>query len=429
DSAQPTTTQLQLATASIDMQRADRPNVDSDIRTTLSSGSFGSGGDINFSPNNSTAVTIKKDGKVGIGTTDPVSSFHVTGSEAGEHGNGAAITITNSATGGASWYLRAGATGTRTPAGGISLANDGGYSLSIDSVGNVGIGTTSPHHLLDLGNSLGAKLAVYQNTGGTSFYGFGISGSTLEIHAGSSTGATSEAAMVVKDTGNVGIGTTSPAGKLEVVGTGVALTVRGGSGYSNRHVQFTIEGGVSGSPQLYLYANANSNGAAYVFQGLRTGLASDAPLALNPLGGLVGIGMMTPDQKLDIVAGHGRVASGYSWLTNSDSRFKKNIATLENSLEKVTRLRGVRYDLDTDDDIEPDRGKHIGIIAQELETEYPEFVEEDPDGYKSGAYDKLSAVLIEAVKEQQNQIGELKAEHDALKILVCQDHPEAALYR
>ena len=300
--------------------------------------------------------------------------------------------------------------------------------MYIDETGNVGIGTTSPAQKLDVnGVALiqggDGVLMLRETAAGTGEYELRAGGSDLsfrDITAG-------ETRMIIDNIGNVGIGTTSPAGKLEVVGTGVSLIVSGGTGISQRHLGLGIEGGVTGSPQLYLYATANTNGAAYAIQGLRSGLANDASLALNPDGGLVGIGTTTPGQKLDIAAGHGRVASGYSWLTNSDSRFKKNIATLENSLEKVTRLRGVRYDLDTDDDVETGQGKHIGIIAQELEKEYPEFVEEDPEGYKSVAYDKLSSVLIEAVKEQQNQIGKLKAENDALKILVCQDHPEAAL--
>ncbi len=100
--------------------------------------------------------------------------------------------------------------------------------MTIGSSGNVGIGIASPQHPLDLGDSLGAKLAVYQNASGNSFYGFGISGSTLEIHSSSATGATSEAKMVVKADGNVGIGTTSPSTKLYVNG-GQAIINNSGS--------------------------------------------------------------------------------------------------------------------------------------------------------------------------------------------------------
>ncbi|MFH1413765.1 MAG: hypothetical protein ABIG56_02855, partial [Candidatus Omnitrophota bacterium] len=89
--------------------------------------------------------------------------------------------------------------------------------IKITPAGNVGIGTTNPYHRLDLGNSAGKKLAVYQNAAGNSFYGFGISSSTLEFHAGNAAAVGPD--MVLLANGNVGIGTTSPAEKLDI-GTG-----------------------------------------------------------------------------------------------------------------------------------------------------------------------------------------------------------------
>lgn len=120
-------------------------------------------------------------------------------------------------------------------------------------------------------------------------------------------------------------------------------------------------------------------------------------------GGNLGIGNVAPGQKLDISGGNGRVESGYSWLTNSDVRYKKNITSLEHSLEKILQLRGVRYDLIKDDNTNEGYGKHIGFIAQELELQFPEFVVTEENGYKSISYDKMSAVLVEAIKDQ-NQI-------------------------
>jgi hypothetical protein len=84
--------------------------------------------------------------------------------------------------------------------------------------GKVGVGTANPRHLLDLGHTLGKKLAVYQGPDGNSFYGFGISSNTLEIYAGAD--VADEPAMVVKkSTGRVGIGTTDPGYLLEVNGS------------------------------------------------------------------------------------------------------------------------------------------------------------------------------------------------------------------
>jgi hypothetical protein len=139
----------------------------------------------------------------------------------------------------------------------------------------------------------------------------------------------------------------------------------------------------------------------------------------------VGINMVNPQHKLDIAGGNARIESGYNWLTNSDVRYKKNITTLETSLDKVMKLRGVRFDLVGDTEFSGSYGKNIGFIAQELETVIPEVVVTGADGYKSVAYDKLTAVLTEAIKEQQKQIEsvtlenqKLKSDIEALKILV-----------
>jgi len=89
---------------------------------------------------------------------------------------------------------------------------------------------------------------------------------------------------------------------------------------------------------------------------------------------------------------------------NSDRRLKTDIQPLNTSLDKVLRLRGVSYVMK--DDVA--RERKIGVIAQELEEEYPELIATSEAGIKSVAYANLTAVLIEAVKG-------LKAENDSLK--------------
>jgi len=133
----------------------------------------------------------------------------------------------------------------------------------------------------------------------------------------------------------------------------------------------------------------------------------------NGTAGNVGIGKGDPSEKLDIAGGNGRVETGYHWLTNSDARLKKNITTIENSLDRISRLRGVRFDSIKEESSAKDNGRYIGIIAQELEKEYPELVVRDEtSGYKAVAYDKLTAVLIEAVKELKTQIERQSIENE-----------------
>jgi hypothetical protein len=73
-------------------------------------------------------------------------------------------------------------------------------------------------------------------------------------------------------------------------------------------------------------------------------------------------------------------------------------------LERIKGSRGIIYDrtdIDTKD--------NIGFIAQELEVNFPELVTTNSDGTKAVKYQNMVAVLLEAIKEQQKQIDELKS--------------------
>ena len=82
----------------------------------------------------------------------------------------------------------------------------------------------------------------------------------------------------------------------------------------------------------------------------------------------------------------------------SDARVKENIETLPNALESVKQMRGVTYNKIGEEK------QSIGVIAQELEEVVPQLVHTDEEGMKSVAYGNITALLIEALKEQQEQI-------------------------
>lgn len=86
----------------------------------------------------------------------------------------------------------------------------------------------------------------------------------------------------------------------------------------------------------------------------------------------------------------------------SDINLKDNINTIENALDKVDSLRGVSFDW------KESGKKSIGVIAQEVEEVVPEVVATDEEGTKSVNYQAMVGLLIEAIKEQQEQINELK---------------------
>ena len=89
----------------------------------------------------------------------------------------------------------------------------------------------------------------------------------------------------------------------------------------------------------------------------------------------------------------------------SDITLKKNIEEISNALDKVLNLRGVTYNR-IDIENEP---RQTGVVAQEVEEVLPEVVNTDEEtGIKSVAYGNMVGLLIEAIKEQQQEINNLK---------------------
>ncbi|MHA6672053.1 tail fiber domain-containing protein [Enterobacter mori] len=87
----------------------------------------------------------------------------------------------------------------------------------------------------------------------------------------------------------------------------------------------------------------------------------------------------------------------------SDENLKEDIRPLKGSLDKILQLEGVSYTW------KESKSEDVGLIAQNVETVYPELVKTE-DGKKQVDYQKLVAPLIEALREQQNEIKTLKAD-------------------
>ena len=96
----------------------------------------------------------------------------------------------------------------------------------------------------------------------------------------------------------------------------------------------------------------------------------------------------------------------------SDESVKDNVKTITNALDKVKLMRGVTFTRNDEDD--KDR-VYAGVIAQEMEKAFPEVVFDNNNGTKSVAYANIVSALIEAIKEQQVQIDQLKEEIKNLK--------------
>jgi hypothetical protein len=106
----------------------------------------------------------------------------------------------------------------------------------------------------------------------------------------------------------------------------------------------------------------------------------------------VGINTTTPAYNLDV---NGSIRSR-TFIQSSDKRLKENITSIENALDKISKLRCVSFNYINLDNNETN--KEIGFIAQEVEPIFPELVLDNSE-FKSVKYQNITAVLVEAVKE------------------------------
>lgn len=266
---------------------------------------------------------------------------------------------------------------------------------------NVGIGTTAPKMPLSFRSSLGGKLSLFQSSA-TNYYGIGIQNSLLQLHSdfavsdiafgyGSSTAFTET--MRIKGNGNVGIGTKTPNNSLEI------------------HTNSTIA-----KSQLYLYeteddyarlrmSNLGNNGNFWDVAG-KTGAAPSTSF-LNFYYQGIGSNVLS-------LRGDGSAVLTGVLTQNSDMRLKRDIHPLNHSLQKLQQINGYNYYWK---DQQKSQQLQTGLLAQEVQKVFPEMVSKDEQGILSVNYSGLIPVLVEAVKEQQQQISELKMQVNELREL------------
>jgi hypothetical protein len=189
---------------------------------------------------------------------------------------------------------------------------------------------------------------------------------------------TANALFVEGSSGDVGIGTSSPAARLDIRG----------SGAQNIYLIST-----SATNQTNGLASLFNNGAAYgdlKLSGLNLLFHSGASATESMRIASTGAATFTGD------------VNAPNFNTTSDATLKTNVETLTGSLDAVQALRGVSFDwIDNG-------GSEIGVIAQEVEAVLPALVNTNDQGIKTVKYGNMVAVLIEAVKELKAEIEELK---------------------
>lgn len=137
--------------------------------------------------------------------------------------------------------------------------------------------------------------------------------------------------------------------------------------------------------------------------------------------GNVGIGTSTPTDKLSVV---GNITATGTISSSSDIRFKTNIHPLTSTLSAVLSLQPITYNW------KPDfKGynaqRQLGFSAQELEKYFPEIVQTDKDGYKALDYSRMTSVLVQAIKDQQQELDRLKAKMERLEKLMTTNSKDA----
>lgn len=212
---------------------------------------------------------------------------------------------------------------------------------------------------------------------------------------------------------HVGIGTTAPQARLDVAGNSVETLIGDpacGSGFAG--LGFVGSGGLSNCKNYALVGDINGNtylsapDGSIIFR-----IANNGTTAMKILdNGLVGINTTSPDSFLT-VNGSADKPGGGSWGTFSDGRLKNLNGSYSSSLSQVMRINPIRYRYKPDNAMGiSDTDEHVGVVAQDVQRVIPEAVTENSKGYLLVNNDPIIWSMLNAIKEQQKEIRDLKSE-------------------
>jgi hypothetical protein len=362
------------------------------------------------------AMTLDASGNLGVGTTSP-STFAksaivaATGSNALYAGTGTqGIFISADNT---SRYVTYNASGNLS--GGHIWQNGNTEFMRLDLSGNLGIGTADPsaNKLVVAGNAnIGdgtnrtpnANWGGHLNITGNGYTGgLSLDGTAMWVGHNSDSRAlilaTNETERVrIDGSGNVGIGTSSPSQKLDVVG--------GRSYFASASDNYAI--GVRHNSSL---------------SGIHLGSDSGGNFVISDWGGATRIKMFATTGKTLIAGttdngsynlqclGTGVWGAG-AYVNGSDERLKDDITTLNDGLNVVSQLRPVTFKYKPD--YSKDQNVQTGFIAQELQAvlagkDYVDGVVQAGPEHLNVAYQSLIPILVKAIQELTARVAELEA--------------------
>ena len=334
--------------------------------------------------------------------------FDDTSSAQGFPTNNWQIRANSSASGGANFlaFVDQGASG-NSETGTIVFEVDAGApanALKVDSTGRIGLRTATPVLDIHVNTSNTPAMRYEQNSsGGFTAQTWDVAGNEANFFVRDVTGGSRlpfrirpgapTSSIDISASGDVGIGTASPGGKLDVTGT-IKLS---GNAFVN-------------GPSI-----SNSNDGLLLTGGTTLGVRINNQINTTELvrvtnGGNVGIGTPAPTQLLSVNGTAGKPGGG-TWDVFSDERLKNIKGRYNTGLKALMQLQPIRYEYKPNNPIGiKSEGEHIGFGAQTLQKIIPEAVTRDSAGYLMVKSDPILWTMLNAIKEQQKEIEQLKAQ-------------------
>ena len=212
-----------------------------------------------------------------------------------------------------------------------------------------------------------------------------VNSDPLFIIGNGTSNANRKNAMIILKNGNTGLGTNTPAGLMH-------LKYNSSKGIPNLMLEET-----GNDYARITFKNANPgfwDVAVYNQQIFGQNIESRFAFYCDALNG-----------NVLLLKGNGDATLAGSLTQSSDERLKQKIQPIGHVMDKLVLLSGYTYQWK---DTIRGTDEQIGLLAQELEKQFPQLVKTDEAGMKSVAYSNMVPVLIEAIKEQQEQINELR---------------------
>ncbi len=340
--------------------------------------------------------------------------FDDTSSTAGFATNNWQIRANSSASGGASFlaFVDQGAAG-NSETGTIVFEVDAGApanSLKVASNGKVGLRTATP--VLDVHANTTDTPAIrleQNNTGGFTAQTWDIAGNEANFFIRDVTGGSRlsfrirpgapTSSLDIAANGNVGVGTQSPRARVDL-----------------KQIEDGFIGGLhlrrSGTDDTWAVVTGSDNNMYFGYATSASLADAAADFTVNPLiltaNNRVGIGTAAPDQKLS-VNGDASKTGGGSWQIFSDERLKNFRGSFSRGLKEVMQLQPIRYEYRPNNSLGlKSLGEHVGFGAQTVQNVIPEAVTTNENGYLMVNNDPIIWTMLNAIKEQQKEIVELK---------------------